>query len=240
MSNTLSNSIVGLFLSFNYILQLLGGLIGGRFLSNRTLFCITIFVQSAGLYFLAAADQAVLYAGLSLYLVGCGLNTTCYNALLTQRFKSEDDRRETAFFLSYAAMNVGFFAGYISSGFFDFSNEYQYLFYACIMTNIITLLLLTKSWGNLTDGDTPLMQVKNQNQFMVKNSIGLTLVILLIPTMLLCLHSDKFSKGVVFALSFIMFGYILILGLKQKSIADKKKIRAYLILAMSSILFLVI
>ena len=31
LSNTAANGIVGLFLAFNYILHLIGGLIGGRF-----------------------------------------------------------------------------------------------------------------------------------------------------------------------------------------------------------------
>lgn len=183
LSSAISNSIVGLFLAFNYILQLLGGLIGGRYLSNRTLFCITIIIQIIGLYFLALSHVSLLYIGLSLFLVGCGLTTTCYNAILTQRFKPTDDRRDTAFFLSYAAMNIGFCAGNISSGFFDFTNEYQYLFYACMVTNSITLALVAKYWCNFADNDTPLMHIKNPQNFLFKNAVGLTITILLIPTM---------------------------------------------------------
>lgn len=237
LSNVLSNSIVGLFLAFNYILQLLGGLIGGRYLSNRTLFCITILIQTIGLYFLALSNTSFLYIGLSLFLVGCGLNTTCYNTLLTQRFKASDNRRETAFFISYAAMNIGFCAGNIASGFFDFSNEYQYLFYACMITNTITLLLMAKYWDKFSDTNTPLIQIKNRSIFLFRNVIGVTITILLIPAMLLCFHSTNLSNGIVVALSLIMFGVILALGMKQKSQADKQKIMAYLILAISSILF---
>jgi POT family proton-dependent oligopeptide transporter len=237
MSNALSNGIVGLFLAFNYILQLLGGLIGGRYLSNRTLFCITVIIQSIGLYFLALAHASFLYIGLSFFLVGCGLNTTCFNALLTQRFKPSDDRRVTAFFMSYGAMNIGFCVGNISSGFFDFSNEYQYLFYACMITNAITLFLIAKYWTNFTDHNLPLIQVKNPKTILCKNLIGLIITILLIPAMFLCFHSANLSNGIVVALSLIMFSVILVLGLKQKSEADKQKIMAYLILAISTILF---
>lgn len=129
-SSLTSNSIVGLFLVFNYALHLLGGVIGGSYLSNRSLFLITTVLKSIGILFLAWSQSAMLYIGLSLFLVGCGLNTTCYNSLLTQLFDSEDNRRDKAFFWSYSAMNIGFFAGYIISGFYDHSNYYDDLFWA--------------------------------------------------------------------------------------------------------------
>jgi POT family proton-dependent oligopeptide transporter len=106
LASTISNGIVGLFLAFNYVLQLLGGLIGGRYLSNRALFLITTIIQSIGILFLAISESSMLYTGLSLFLVGCGLNTTSYNSILTQRFQPDDNRREKAFFYSYAAMEL--------------------------------------------------------------------------------------------------------------------------------------
>lgn len=106
LSNTLSNSIVGLFLAFNYVLHLLGGVIGGRYLSNRNLFFITTVMQTIGILMLAFTEMSLLYMGLSLFLVGCGLKTTAYNSMLTQQFTPDDHRRDTAFFNSYAAINV--------------------------------------------------------------------------------------------------------------------------------------
>ncbi|MCL9684739.1 peptide MFS transporter [Legionella maioricensis] len=235
--NTSSNSIVGLFLAFNYVLQLIGGLIGGRYLSNRFLFFITIIIQSIGLIFLALCHTSLLYIGLSFFLVGCGLNTTCYNSMLTQRFNQSDSRRNSAFILSYGAMNIGFCAGYIASGFFDYSNQYQYLFYACMITNAITLFLIAKSWSHLLDNNTPLIQVKKYTDLLSKNFIGLMISLLLIPAMLLCFHSAHFSNGVVVTLSLIMFFIILTLGMKQGSKADQQKVMAYLILAVSCLVF---
>ena len=125
LNQTASNSIVGLFLAFNYVLQLLGGMMGGRLLSNRILFILSMFIETLGLLCLASGNSSLLYLSLSMFLVGCGLNFTCYNNMLTQRFQREDNRRETAFIFSYAAMSVGFCAGYVLSGFFDYSNQYQ-------------------------------------------------------------------------------------------------------------------
>jgi len=237
ITNAASNSIVGLFLAFNYILQFAGGIIGGRFLSNRLLFFITIIIQSIGLVFLALCQPSTLHLGLSFFLVGCGLNTTCYNSMLTQRFKREDDKREIAFILSYGAMNIGFCIGYIASGFFDYSSQYQYLFYASMITNAITLTLIIKYWPHLLDATTPLTYIKSPTQLLIKKGIGLAITLLLIPIMFLCFHSAHLSNGFVVTLGIVMFFTILIIGLMQQSNSDKHKIMTYLILAMGSLLF---
>jgi POT family proton-dependent oligopeptide transporter len=234
---TPSNTIVGLFLAFNYILQFVGGIIGGRYLTNRFLFFITILIQSTGLVFLTLCNTSLLYIGLSFFLVGCGLNTTCYNSMLTQRFKQNSDLRDTAFILSYGAMNIGFCAGYIASGFADFSNQYQYLFYASLITNAITLGIITKFWTHFSDNNTPLTQIKNRTIVLFKKGTGLLITLLLIPIMFLCFHSAHLSNGLVIALSLIMFLVILTLGTRQKSNNDKHKLMAYLILACSSLFF---
>lgn len=237
MSNTLSNSIVGLFLAFNYVLHLLGGVVGGRFLSNRSLFFITTAIQTIGILLLALSIKSLLYLGLSLFLVGCGLNTTAYNSMLTQLFAPDDNRRDKAFFLSYSAMNVGFCAGYIISGFFDYSNQYQTLLYASIIPNLITLFLMWGYWSDLHDHDTPLLKVKGKASLNFKKSIGWVIVLSLIPFTLLCFHKAQFSNGVVVGLSIIMFFVILYLGFQQKSTLDKQKIMTFLILTITSILF---
>ena len=237
MSSTSANSIVGLFLAFNYILQLMGGLIGGRFLSNRILFFVTLVIQSVGLLVLAQAKTPLLYIGLTLFLVGCGLNTTCYNSMLTQRFGQKDDRREAAFIFSYAAMNMGFCIGYIASGFFDYSNQYQFLFYFCLVTNMICLLLVSLNWSSLVDKTTPLSAHSKNPIYALKNGLGTLLTLFLIPALFLCFHSANFSNGIIITLSLIMFGIVFTLGLQQNNTADKQKIMAYLILAFSSIVF---
>ncbi|KTD31158.1 proton-dependent oligopeptide transporter (POT family) [Legionella moravica] len=237
LSNVLTNSIVGLFIAFNYILQLTGGLIGGRLLSNRCLFFITIIIQSMGIIVLALAQSSMLYLGLSLFLVGCGLNTTSLNSMLTQRFEQSDDRRETAFFINYSAMNLGFCAGYFASGFFDYSNQYQGIFYVCIMTNGVTLYLITKFWSALGDKNTPLMQMPTSQSRRQKKIAGLFSVSILVPAMFLCFHSTNLSNGIIATLSVLMFGMVLMIKNKQTSSIDKRNIMIYLILAVSTLLF---
>lgn len=237
LSNTLSNTIVGLFLALNYVLHLLGGVIGGRLLSNRALFLITTAIQTIGILVLALSVKSLLYLGLSLFLVGCGLNTTAYNSILTQRFAPDDNRRDRAFFFSYSAMNVGFCAGFIISGFFDYSNHYQTLLYASIIPNLITILFMWGCWSNLNDQDTPLLKVKSRTSLNYKKTMGWGIILSLIPLILLCFYKAQFSNGLVVGLSVMMFFVILYLGYQQKSTVDQQKIITFLILTVTSILF---
>lgn len=237
LSTTTSNSIVALFLSLNYILQLMGGIIGGRYLSNRALFVITILIECMGLLMLARAQPDLVYISLTLFLSGCGLNTTAYNNMLTQRFAAQDQRRESAFLVNYAAMNIGFCLGYIASGFFDYTNEYRYLFYFSILTNIVTLLLLGKNWHSLNDKNTLLLQENKQKSISLKHIKGIVFIGLLVPTLNLCFHVTRLSNALIMSLSLIMFLVISSTAFQQKHRNNRRQIMAYLMLALSSLLF---
>ncbi|HHT0594014.1 TPA: peptide MFS transporter [Legionella anisa] len=236
LSPTVSNSVVGLFLAFNYVLHLFGGLMGGRYISNRNLFFITTLIQTFGLIALAISKVSLLYIGLSLFLIGCGLNTTCYNTLLSQRFQPNDARRDKAFFLSYAAMNVGFFAGYISSGFYDYSDDYQQLFYIGVLANILTLLFMLFSWHNLADNELSSIS-KNNRDKLTSTMISVLGFFTLIPVLVLCFHSSYLSNCLVIITSIVMLLVILALGYKQKNQSDKQKILTYIVLTVTSIIF---
>ncbi|MFJ1268938.1 peptide MFS transporter [Legionella lytica] len=236
VEHRLSNSIVGLFLALNYVLQLIGGLLGGRFLSNRALLLLASVIEIFGLFALATRSMSLLFASLSMFLVGCGISFTCYNNMLTQRFSSEDERRETAFILSYAMMSIGFCAGYTLSGFFDYTNQYQGLFYIAILMDIVTIFFILRNWPILVDINTPLTQV-NSSQRLRINCIGTLITLGCIPFLMLCFKATQISNGLVVSLSSLMFLIILYLGYHQKSPKDKERIMAYLLLAIISVLF---
>src|SRR3954451_8884922 len=85
-----ATALMGVFGAFNYGLHLFGGYLGGRFLSNRTLFIGGMVLQVIGCACTATGSLAMFYVGLALFLTGSGLNVTCINMMLTQRFTSED------------------------------------------------------------------------------------------------------------------------------------------------------
>ena len=97
-----ATTLMGVFGAFNYGLHLFGGYLGGRFLSNRKLFVGSMAVQVIGCACIATGTLALFYVGLALFLTGSGLNVTCINMMLTQRFTPDDPRREGAFLWNYA------------------------------------------------------------------------------------------------------------------------------------------
>src|SRR5215470_2547689 len=127
--------LMGVFGAFNYGLHLFGGYLGGRFLSNRNLFVGSMGLQVIGCACIAFGTLASLYIGLALFLTGSGLNVTCINMMLTQRFTPEDMRREGAFLWNYAGMNVGFFVGFALAGFFQATESYSNLFIFATLGN---------------------------------------------------------------------------------------------------------
>src|SRR5476649_1905047 len=100
-SETNANAIMGVFGAFNYGLHLFGGYLGGRFLSNRNLFVGGMVLQVLGCACISTGSAAMMYWVLALFLTGSGLNVTCLNMMLTQRFAPDDDRRESAFLWNY-------------------------------------------------------------------------------------------------------------------------------------------
>jgi proton-dependent oligopeptide transporter, POT family len=154
METHVANSIMGVFIAFNFALHLLGGLWGGRLLSNRSLFCVGMLAQVIGCLLLSINNVTFLYYGLAAFLTGSGLNVTCVNCMLTQRFAPNDTRREAAFLWTYAGMNIGFFIGFSLSGIFQITQNYHRLFLLSSLGNLIALLICLYCWQQLADRDT--------------------------------------------------------------------------------------
>src|SRR3954470_19721273 len=152
-----ATALMGVFGAFNYGLHLFGGYLGGRFLSNRNLFVGGMALQVIGCGCIAAGTAAMFYVGLALFLAGSGLNVTCINMMLTQRFTSDDPRREGAFLWNYAGMNVGFFVGFTAAGYFQATQSYSSLFIFATLGNFCAVILAFFNWKTLTDRNTTLL-----------------------------------------------------------------------------------
>src|SRR3954468_13370242 len=146
-----ATTLMGVFGAFNYGLHLFGGYLGGRFLSNRNLFVGGMVLQGTGYACIATGALALFYVGLALFLTGSGLNVTCINMMLTQRFTPEDPRREGAFLWNYAGMNVGFFVGFYAAGHFQTTENYSSLFIFATLGNFGAIILAFLNWKTLAD-----------------------------------------------------------------------------------------
>ena len=236
-SQVSSNNLVGIFLALNFVLHLFGGAIGGTLLSNRFLFLLSIFFQLIGLACLTIFGGQLLHVGLGLFLVGCGLNTTCLNSLLAQRFCVNNSYQESAFFMSYAAMNIGFTIGYIFSGLFDHSNQYENLFLIGCIVSTITIIIALFSWENLKDVSTKLAEFENRKDYLKNKCLGILASIVLIPIMIILFNYSELANILVVTISACMFMIILYLSFNQKNIKDMKNLKVFLVLTISSVIF---
>src|ERR1051325_8274920 len=176
LSVKVATTLMGVFGAFNYGLHLFGGYLGGRFLSNRNLFVGGMVLQVLGCGTIALGTMAAMYCGLALFLTGSGLNVTCINMMLTQRFAPEDQRRESAFLWNYAGMNIGFFIGFAVAGHFQETEAYAPLFVFATVGNFLAIVLAVFNWKILADRKTPLLQATGA-QFRPRFGIGIAILL---------------------------------------------------------------
>ncbi|HGU7323742.1 TPA: peptide MFS transporter [Legionella pneumophila] len=231
LSQMQSNGVVGFFLASNFILHFLAGYIGDRFLSNRLLFAISTLVQSLGLIVLNFYESYV-YLGLSLFLIGCGLGSTCINCLITQQFTTnENELREKAFFYNYSAMNIGFLSGYVMSGFIDINDRYDRLFELSNLINLITVFFIIKSWRYFAKDKLSLREEIKKGQ------LGLVFIILIIPMLLAGFYFSWLANSLIVFIGTAALLYVTMLGRRLSMINARKKIYSFVFLTGSSIVF---
>lgn len=231
-----ANGIMAVFGAFNYGLHLFGGYLGGRFLSNRVLFLLGMLLQIAGCALLSQTTVTTLYWGLALFLTGSGLNVTCINMMLTQRFSPKDPKREKAFLWNYAGMNLGFFIGFSASGYFQLTESYRQLFLFSTLGNVISITLTLLFWKNLTDSNTPLTRA-NRFQQIRGSIIGVILLSVLVPTIRLMLNNTSLTGSLVLILGSLIFILLTIFTFRHPNLAEKARMSAFLILMLGGLVF---
>ncbi|EFE94964.1 MFS transporter [Serratia odorifera] len=235
-SESSANTMMGVFGAFNYGLHMFGGYLGGRFLSNRNLFVLGMVLQVIGCALIAVAGVAGLYWGLAMFLTGSGLNVTCINMMLTQRFHPEDDRRESAFLWNYAGMNLGFFVGFSVAGYFQLTENYRALFLFATLGNAAAIVVAATRWRILADINTPLHEA-TPGQYRQRMLIGLVVLVALVPIIRLMLTHAEFSGHFVIVLGLLIFLLLCLITLRHSPRDERRRMLAYLILALGSLVF---
>ena len=233
---SVANSITGVFVAFNFALHLLGGYWGGRIFSYRALFCLGMIAQVIGCLLLATQQLEYLYLGLGAFLTGSGLNVTCLNCMLTQRFSPDDNRRETAFLYNYAGMNLGFFIGFSLSGYFQIIHNYPRLFEFSSLGNLIALLICLYFLPALADKETHYtrLQARTQRQFFI---LGVLFISILPFILSQFLHAADFSNLLVLVIGGIMLLVTCWIGMTQNSWHARMKLQAFIVLMVMGTLF---
>lgn len=231
-----ANSIMGVFVAFNYALHLLGGYVGGRFFSYRALFCIGMAAQVVGCAMLASAHVDLLYFALAAFLTGSGLNVTCVNCMLTQRFTPQDNRRESAFFYNYAGMNIGFFIGFGLSGYFQLNHNYNGLFLTGSVGNLLALMICLYNWQALADAGTSHSGMTRAEK---KRAAWFGLLIVAILPILSgwLLHFAALANKLVLISGLAMLILIVCLARQQPSAKAREKMHAFAVLMVVGTVF---
>lgn len=236
MSDTLATSITGSFIALNYFLHLIGGSIGGRYLSYRSLFCVGMVAQVIGCILISTPDTTHLYWGLATYLGGSGLNVTCINCMVTQLFEPDDKRRESAFLWNYSGMNIGFFIGFSLGGYFHLEENYHQLFLLSALGNALAVLLVFLNWKKLSDRDTAYVSLLT-NARIKAQAIGVSLVILLVLTLRVMLQHTTLCNQLIMVIGAMMLALMFTLSMREREQAARNKMFAYIILGLSSVIF---
>jgi len=231
-----ATAVMGVFGAFNYGLHLFGGYLGGRFLSNRNLFVGGMVLQVLGCGTIAIGSVDGFYSGLALFLTGSGLNVTCINMMLTQRFAPDDSRREGAFLWNYAGMNMGFFIGFAVAGHYQLSENYTSLFLFATIGNFAAIVLAALNWRSLADRDTPLLDA-TRGAYRKRLLAGLAILVGLVPVVWILLQHPGSTGTLVKAICALVAAMLVWLTLKHRDRRERDNMWAYLILALGSLVF---
>ena len=236
LSVKMATTLMGVFGAFNYGLHLFGGYLGGRFLSNRNLFVGGMALQVIGCGCIAVGSLALFYVGLAFFLTGSGLNVTCINMMLTQRFTPEDPRREGAFLWNYAGMNVGFFVGFAVAGYFQGTESYASLFIFATLGNFVAIVLALLTWKILADRNTTLLEA-TPKQFRLRQLAGIAILIGTVPVVWLMLQRPSMTETVIKGICAAVALTLIYLTLRHADRRERRNMTAYLILTIGSLAF---
>ena len=235
-TDELAFSLMGVFGAFNYGLHLFGGYLGGRFLSNRNLFVGGMVLQVFGCACIAGGSAGLMYWGLALFLTGSGLNVTCINMMLTQRFTPEDPRREAAFLWNYAGMNIGFFVGFTVAGWFQATQNYATLFTFATLGNAVAIALAVYFWRVLRDINTPLLEA-SPKAFRIRFAVGIAILVGLVPLVWELLQLPDSTEVIVKVIAAVVFASLIWVTMRHDDRRERRNMSAYLILALGSLVF---
>ena len=247
LSITSVMALTGSFLAFNFGLHFLGGYMGGRYISNRLLFCMSMGLQIIAAVFLVFTALApmqsrvtLMMIGLAIFLTGSGLNVTCMNCMVTQLFSDPDDpKREKAFLWNYSGMNVGFFIGFSLAGYYQLHHNFGMLFGLGGGANIIAILLIAFNWKVVRDKDTYLVDMiktaktKGLTQFW--KGVGVIIITLLV--MLILIRHATISNAIISGICVCLIIATIIIASTRKLKIEKGRMTAFVFLMLASFFF---
>lgn len=224
------------FIALNFALHALAGILSGRFFSFRIVLATGLICGLIGICLLSIDSINAFYWSLTFVIFGSGLSLTAVNCLVTQLFKPEDKRRETAFLWIYAIMNLGFMAGFAIAAFFDQHLHFHQLATTCACCTLLALVVLQVNWRKLDDRLT-LLQTYPRPQLLSHYIFGVVLCLLSLSLVRILLNHPEFSAHLVALVGAGILVLIFFIAFKQPSQQTRNRIFAFVILSIIAIIF---
>jgi POT family proton-dependent oligopeptide transporter len=224
------------FISLNFAVHVFTGFIGGRFFSFRILFLISSFISIAGIACLFWFPLTMSYWGLCLVALASGISPTCVNCIMTQLFKPEDKRRETAFLWNYSIMNLGFLIGFLLYEWLQTPENYPLLFLLNGILTLIAIGVVIVNWRKLGERNTVILNL-NRSNFKKAIFIGSLLLLMVFAFVRYFIEYNHLGNEIIISIGIIMLAVIIFLAFKQPSEQARKKVAALIILVIVAIVF---
>ena len=236
ISQTQAVGLTTSFLGFNFALHLVGGFIGGRFVSYRALFTVGTFLQIIACLFLTNITTSTIYFGLAAFLAGVGLNFPCINCMLLQLFKAEDKRRETAFLWNYSGISLGLLISFILISILQWRHNFSVLFFMSAASNIIVLLVIIGNWKKLADRTTLLMTF-NKDTLIASFLKSILFILIIFSALFYLLQNINDGHHILILLSIIMFFLFIYFIFRQPTLQSRKRLLSCFIFAIVTVGF---
>ncbi|MDR3490817.1 MAG: MFS transporter [Gammaproteobacteria bacterium] len=220
--------VTGLFLSINYFLPLIGGIIANHFISFKKLYVIGTISNFIGCLLLINNN---LYLGLSLFLMS-SVSNVCLNIFLTQLFTiNQKIQRRVAFIWNYVGMNLGFMLGYFLTGFSTITNSYFYLFilmsFLVVLSLILTIIFIKE----------PKVSSRISKSAWHQIMIGAFIIILLVAVIDMLFHYANVMHNFITGFTIIMFCLIMYYALTKSRHDQKQNLIKFIYFSLLTIIF---
>ncbi|RTL12718.1 MAG: MFS transporter [Neisseriaceae bacterium] len=121
--------LVGYYGALVYVSPIIGGVIADKLIGRKLAVLIGSIIMMFGHASLAYPGVKMMYLGLSLLIIGCGLMKPAISAMVGEFFKAtETGRKDASFAIFYMSINIGGFLGPIIGGVVQETWGYDYAF----------------------------------------------------------------------------------------------------------------
>ncbi|AMD84878.1 proton-dependent oligopeptide transporter, POT family [Capnocytophaga haemolytica] len=123
-----ATSLYGTYAMLIYLTPVLGGMIADRWLGARKTIIIGTVFLAAGQFFLFMPSHLSFYIGLACLVVGVGLFKPNTPTILSQLYKDNPEKKDSAYTIFYMGVNCGAFFGMMLCGYVGTNFDWNYGF----------------------------------------------------------------------------------------------------------------